>query len=65
MGALASVSLARARHTVFWSMRGPEGRNADSANALRSEAIGTGSITVIELDVQSQDSADQAAAETI
>lgn len=64
MGALASISLARAGHTVFASMRDPGGRNAAPAGELEEKAKGSapGSVTVIELDVLSQESADRAAA---
>ncbi|MFF0050827.1 SDR family NAD(P)-dependent oxidoreductase [Streptomyces sp. NPDC005498] len=58
MGALASVSLARAGHRVFASMRDPEGRNKDKAQALRDQAKGaSGQLSVVELDVLSEDSA--------
>lgn len=66
MGALASVSLARAGHAVFASMRSPEERNAEAAGALRDAAVGAeGSITPIELDVLSQESADDAIASMV
>lgn len=69
MGALASVSLAAAGHTVYASMRDPEGRNAGRADALRAateKATGAsaGGLRVTELDVLSEDSA-VAAVETI
>lgn len=66
MGALASTSLARAGHTVFATMRDPQDRNAPAAAALlESAADAAGSITVLELDVLSQESADQAMTEAV
>lgn len=63
MGALASVSLARAGHAVFASMRDPGGRNADAAGQLTANAKDApGSVAVVDLDVLSQDSADRAVA---
>ena len=65
MGALASVSLAAAGHTVYASMRDPGGRNAKHAQDLLDRAADApGSLSVIELDVLSEDSA-VAAVETI
>ena len=65
IGALASVSLAAAGHNVYASMRDPEGRNAERADALRAAAGGSaGGLRVTELDVLSEDSA-VAAVETI
>ncbi|MFT3889026.1 MAG: SDR family NAD(P)-dependent oxidoreductase [Arachnia sp.] len=61
MGALAATSLARSGHTVFASMRDPGNRNAPAAEVLLASAAGApGSISVIELDVLSQESADRA-----
>lgn len=61
MGALAAVSLARAGHTVFASMRAPWDRNADASASLVGHGDDTtGQIVVVELDVLSQDSADMA-----
>ena len=66
MGALASLSLAGAGHTVYASMREPGGRNADKAQHLEDEAIGaTGSLSVVELDVQSEDSATAAVKQVV
>lgn len=66
MGALASTSLARAGHTVFATMRAPEGRNAAAADALRATAAdAAGTIQVLELDVLSQESADRATAQAV
>jgi NAD(P)-dependent dehydrogenase (short-subunit alcohol dehydrogenase family) len=61
IGALASVSLAAAGHTVYASMRDPEGRNAEHARSLGERASGLpGSLSVVELDVLSEDSATKA-----
>lgn len=61
IAALASISLAHAGHTVFASMRDPEGRNKDKAQALRDAAEdASGSLTVLELDVLSEESAREA-----
>lgn len=66
MGALASTSVARAGHTVFATMRDPQGRNQPAAAALlESAADAAGSITVLELDVLSQESADRAVTEAV
>lgn len=57
MGALASTALAAAGHSVFASMRDPAGRNAGPAQGLEAGAVdSTGSITVVELDVLSEES---------
>ncbi|MDX3234450.1 SDR family NAD(P)-dependent oxidoreductase [Streptomyces sp. ME03-5709C] len=62
-GALAAHALAVAGHTVYASMRDISGRNADRAAAVREQAIREGiDLRVVELDVLSQDSADQAVA---
>jgi NAD(P)-dependent dehydrogenase (short-subunit alcohol dehydrogenase family) len=61
IGALTSRSLAVAGHTVYASMRDAEGRNAAHASELLASAPST-DLHVIELDVQSQDSADAAMA---
>ncbi|GGZ04082.1 SDR family NAD(P)-dependent oxidoreductase [Streptomyces poonensis] len=58
MGALSSVSLAQAGHRVFASMREPEGRNASKARTLLARTEDApGELSVVELDVQSEDSA--------
>ena len=52
IGALASVSLARDGHTVYASMRDPQGRNTDTAQNLTDGTAGAaGALSVIELDV--------------
>lgn len=61
IAALASVSLAAAGHTVYASMRDPDGRNGDRARAVTDRATGLpGSLSVVELDVLSEESADRA-----
>jgi NAD(P)-dependent dehydrogenase (short-subunit alcohol dehydrogenase family) len=58
MGALSSVSLAQAGHRVFASMRDPEGRNAEKAQALLARTKDApGLLSVVELDVLSEQSA--------
>lgn len=48
-------------HTVWASMRDPEGKNAQNAQELRDYADGkSGEMLIVELDVLSQDSADAA-----
>jgi NAD(P)-dependent dehydrogenase (short-subunit alcohol dehydrogenase family) len=53
-------SLARTGHTVFASMRNPRGKNREQAQALLKQGI-----EVIELDVTSETSADQAVKEVL
>jgi NAD(P)-dependent dehydrogenase (short-subunit alcohol dehydrogenase family) len=48
-------TLARAGHTVFASMRDPQEKNRDHAEALRNQGI-----EVVELDVTSDASVDRA-----
>jgi NAD(P)-dependent dehydrogenase (short-subunit alcohol dehydrogenase family) len=58
MGALSAVHLAKAGHLVYASMRDPETRNADKAEALLTAAKDApGSLSVVELDVTSEQSA--------
>ncbi|MFE0456979.1 SDR family NAD(P)-dependent oxidoreductase [Streptomyces sp. NPDC058914] len=58
MGALSSISLAQAGHRVFASMRDPEGRNAQKAQALIAQTKDApGELSVVELDVLSEESA--------
>ena len=60
-GSLTAYKLARAGHTVYASMREMAGRNADKVAALRSTAESEGiDLRPLELDVQSQQSADAA-----
>lgn len=57
-GRLATEALARAGHTVYASMRDIAGRNAD--NAAELSALDNTDIRPIELDVQSESSANAA-----
>src|SRR5271163_3619971 len=60
-GALAARALAIAGHTVYASMRETTGRNAAQVEAARQFAAENGvDLRTIELDVASQESADQA-----
>lgn len=62
-GALAARALARAGHAVYASMRDTQGRNAPQAEAVNDYAKAHGvDLRAIELDVQSQASADAAIA---
>ena len=66
IGRLTAIALARAGHTVHASMRDPEGKNAARAEDLRALARAAGlPLSVLELDVLSQDSADAAVAEVV
>src|SRR3979409_1752721 len=61
IGNLTAKALARAGHRVYATMRAPEGRNAPRAQELRDFAAAEGAdIRVVELDVASQESADDA-----
>ncbi len=61
IGQLSAHSLAEAGHTVYASMRAINGRNADRAEHEREYARAQGvDLRVIELDVASQESVDQA-----
>ena len=53
-------TLARAGHTVFASMRDPQGKNREHAQALSKQGI-----QVIELDVSNDTSVDQAVKEVL
>ncbi|MEV1011698.1 SDR family oxidoreductase [Streptomyces sp. NPDC049881] len=59
IGRLTAIALARAGHTVHATMRDPDGRNAARAEDLRAQTAGH-DLHVLELDVQSQESADAA-----
>ena len=60
-GALAARSLAKAGHVVYASMRDTEGRNASQVEAAnRFARENQVDLRTVELDVQSQDSADAA-----
>jgi NAD(P)-dependent dehydrogenase (short-subunit alcohol dehydrogenase family) len=61
IGNLTARALAAAGHTVFASMRDPFGRNAPRSRELLDLAARENiDLRVVELDVQSQDSADNA-----
>ena len=61
IGDLTAKALAAAGHTVYASMRDPEGRNAEHTENLCEAPKGEGGdLRVVELDVQSQNSADAA-----
>ncbi len=63
MGRLAVRSLAAAGHTVYATMRDPDGRNAAKAEDLRHHAHEVGAdLHVVELDVLSEESARAAVA---
>jgi NAD(P)-dependent dehydrogenase (short-subunit alcohol dehydrogenase family) len=57
-GRLTALALARAGHRVFAAMRDSQGRNAEAAKMLAAE--GAGQITIVELDVTSDASVNQA-----
>ena len=60
-GALAARALAIAGHTVYASMRETTGRNAAHVEEVKQFATENGvDLRTIELDVASQESADQA-----
>jgi NAD(P)-dependent dehydrogenase (short-subunit alcohol dehydrogenase family) len=60
-GALTARALARGGHTVYASMRATTGRNAPAvAEAAEFAAANQADLRTIELDVQSQDSAEAA-----
>jgi NAD(P)-dependent dehydrogenase (short-subunit alcohol dehydrogenase family) len=62
MGALSAVSLVKAGHTVYASMRDPVGRNAARVEELQRKAAGArGSLRIVELDVLSDASVARAA----
>ena len=65
-GALAARALAHAGHTVYASMRDTGGRNAPQVEAARDYARQHGvDLRTVELDVQSQPSADAAVAQIL
>ena len=65
-GALAARALARAGHTVYASMRDTQGRNAPQVEAAAAYAKEHGvDLRTVELDVQSQASADAAVAHIV
>lgn len=65
-GSLAAHKLAQAGHTVYASMRETEGRNADKVAAVKATAANEGiDLRPLELNVQSQESADAAIAQIV
>lgn len=61
IGNLTARALAAAGHTVYASMRDIQGRNAPQVRALMDEGFAHGyNLRAVELDVLSQESADQA-----
>lgn len=65
-GALSARALARAGHTVYASMRETDGRNAPQVQAALDYASEYGAdLRTIELDVQSQASAEEAVARIV
>jgi NAD(P)-dependent dehydrogenase (short-subunit alcohol dehydrogenase family) len=56
-GYLIAETLASAGHTVFATMRDPEGRNAAKARALAASTRGRGNLRILELDVADDASA--------
>lgn len=66
IGNLTAVALARAGHTVFASMRDPQGRNVSRAHDVADLATGESlDLHAVALDVQSQPSADAAVADVL
>ena len=65
-GRLSAQALARAGHTVYASMRDTAGRNAANTQSMLRQAAETGvDLRVVDLDVQSQDSVDEAVGRVI
>ncbi len=61
IGRLTAETLAAAGHTVYATMRDPEGRDTAAASELAALARATGAdLRVVALDVTSQDSAEDA-----
>jgi len=66
IGNLTAKTLARQGHTVYASMRGISGRNAEIVTELSNLAAAEDlALHVVELDVTSQESANQAVAEVV
>jgi NAD(P)-dependent dehydrogenase (short-subunit alcohol dehydrogenase family) len=65
IGNLTAKALAAAGHVVYASMRDPSGRNAAHAQELLEATQRAGSVRIVELDVQSQASADRAVATVV
>ncbi|MCG8346336.1 MAG: SDR family oxidoreductase [Chloroflexales bacterium] len=65
-GKSAAIELAKRGHTVFATMRGVDGKNSEAAQALRDAAKKDNlALHVLELDVTSDASAQQAVAQAI
>lgn len=65
-GAMSARALADAGHVVYASMRATQGRNATQVAAVQAYAAERGvALHALELDVQSQDSADAAIARIV
>ena len=65
-GRLASEALARAGHTVYASMRETKGRNASEVAKIAQFSRSNGAdLRAVELDVQNQESVDQAIAQIV
>ncbi|MDH0863968.1 SDR family NAD(P)-dependent oxidoreductase [Mitsuaria sp. GD03876] len=65
-GAMSARALAEAGHVVYASMRATQGRNAPQVAAVQAHAAEHGvQLHALELDVQSQDSADAAIARIV
>lgn len=65
-GALSARALARAGHTVYASMRATTGRNAPQVKAAEDYALEFGvDLRTVELDVQSEESAQAAVTQII
>jgi NAD(P)-dependent dehydrogenase (short-subunit alcohol dehydrogenase family) len=66
IGSLTATHLARAGHQVFASMRDPDGRNREHADAFRKLGDDESLFTrVVELDVSSEDSCREAVKDVI
>jgi NAD(P)-dependent dehydrogenase (short-subunit alcohol dehydrogenase family) len=66
MGFVIAKTLAAQGHTVFATMRDVDGRNAGPAAALRDQtASAPGKLTVLELDVTSDESVERAFAQAL
>jgi NAD(P)-dependent dehydrogenase (short-subunit alcohol dehydrogenase family) len=59
-GRITAEALARAGHIVFASMRDPSAKNRNHAQGLRQQGI-----AVVELDIESDNSVDQAVKEVL
>ncbi len=64
-GELSAKALARAGHTVYATMLDPSGRNATVAEGYRQFAAQGADLRVVELDVSSSPSAEDAVARIV